>query len=151
MNDQLPITMLTFRAVIPARLQPYLNVWTPGLEEYYRPVVDAFRVAVESIEPVVRRPALWFITFATSPCRMQFPTGILTFERATESINTTIENIALIDVKEVLQMEHPFRVVAILAELVHLLLNVKDETLTMQIVSWLYKGVVVRDGWYELP
>lgn len=47
--------------------------------------------------------------------------------------------------------DHPFRVAAILAELVHLLLNVKDNDLTMQIVCWLYKGVVVRDGLYELP
>lgn len=81
MSDELPITIHTFRAVTPDRLKPYLNVWTPGLEEYYRPVVDAFRVAVESIEPAVRRPALWFINFATSPFRMDFPTGTLTFNR----------------------------------------------------------------------
>jgi len=143
------LTSKTFTEGLPPNIAPFFLVDTvafPG--QIFYPVVEAFWEAVGIIAPTVRTFRQINIIFGTSNFTIHFPAGSITYLKSTEVINACFNDIIFIDCERLIVADQTDRVVCILEELVHILYNVIDESLTMKIVSLLFPKIQEAEGQY---
>jgi hypothetical protein len=85
------ISAANFRAVAPATLRPFLRVDAAEMGDDFAPVVDAFQVACQRIEPVIRTASFWNILFQKNPFRLAIGAGELCFQAGADAVNTYLE------------------------------------------------------------
>jgi hypothetical protein len=112
------------------------------------PIVEAFWLSTKLIAPTIQITKLANVMFAANPFVVQLATGKLIYETEEGVINAYLNNIIFIDCNKLSALDYPFQVVCILEELVHVLMNVKDEDLVTKVVGWLYDGVHIQNGKY---
>lgn len=144
------ITCSDFEKVIPNSLKGLLVVDSRKLPDSFQPIVEAFGEAAGCIAPVIRTPKRVNAIISTNPFTMNIKTGTITYSTNDQVINASLNDIVFIECNKMMGMNHQFRVVGILEELVHVFLNVSDESLVTRIVSWLYDGINIVNGKYTL-
>lgn len=143
MNDNNPI---------PSDLQPFLVLHCPDLSKIPWQITKAITTAIEAIDDKIRIDKKYLIILDKSPFSLSvLDTNFLTCILDNEVISLTMENIVFLDYLK-LQCRPPEQTAAIvLEELVHCLMNVKDENLVKQIVLLLYPKVAYDkfQGYYR--
>jgi len=137
------LTSKVFTEGLPSNLAPFFLVDTvafPG--PIFFPVVEAFWEAVGIIAPTIRTFRQINIIFGTSNFTINLPAGSITYIKNTEVINACFNDMIFIDCERLIVEDHATRVVCILEELVHILYNVIDETITAKIVNFLSEGLI---------
>jgi hypothetical protein len=136
------ITSKVCTAGLPPTIAPFFLVDTIALPgPVFFPVVEAFWEAVAIIAPTVRSFRQINILFGAQNFTIHLSSGSLTYLKDPEVINACFNDMIFIDCERLLAEEHNVRVVCILEELVHILYNVIDETITAKIVSLLFPKI----------
>jgi hypothetical protein len=137
------LTSKVFAEGLPANIAPFFLVDTvafPG--PIFFPVVEAFWEAVGIIAPTIRTFRQINIIFGTSNFTINLAAGSLTYLKNAEVINACFNDMIFIDCERLIVEDHATRVVCILEELVHILYNVSDETITAKIVNLLSESLI---------
>lgn len=129
-------------------LRPYLMVESIALPRQYFTIIESFWRAADIISGTVRIPVKTNVVFATSPFRLNMPTGKLVYETRPDVINACLNGIVFLNCNKMAPLSPALQIACILEELVHMLMNVTDEDLATQIVGWLHDDIDVVDGKY---
>lgn len=135
---------------VPEALRPFLDVMSAPLPPSFEPIVRAFWTATEAIEPAVRIRMHIAVVFSTAPFSIDLANCELRVTPKDGVINLAVANIAFIDCNKIRNLPFPLIVASILEELVHIWLNVKDESLTGKIVAFLYPAVSSDDDIFRV-
>ena len=134
---------------LPPNIAPFFLVDTIALPgPIFFPVVEAFWEAVGIIAPTVRTFRQINILFGARDFTINLSSGSLTYMKDPEVINACFNDMIFIDCERLLAEDHTARVVCILEELVHILYNIIDETITAKIVSLLFPKIKEVSGKY---
>jgi hypothetical protein len=124
---------------IPRKFRPFLKLHRPNLSSVPWQISNALNTAIKAIGSKIRIDKKYLIILDQSPLSLPVvDTNSLNCTLGNEVIGLTMENIVFLDCQK-LRCRSPEETVAIvLEELVHCLMNVKDENLVKQIVVFLY-------------
>lgn len=143
------LTSKVFTQGLPPNIAPFFLVDTIALPgPIFFPVVEAFWEAVGIIAPTIRNFRQINIIFGTSQFTINTSSGSITYIKNKEVINSCFNDMIFIDCERILVEDETTRVVCILEELVHILYNVIDESITKKIVSFLFPKVKEESGKY---
>ncbi len=135
---------------IPEGVQPFLEVDALPLPQAFRPVVEAFWLAIGKLSLAIRFRKRANIVFAKAPFTLNLQNGQLTYIPKEGVINVHVEDIIFIDCERVALYPPWLQVATILEELIHVYMAVSDETLVSLIVCWLYDDCEFVNGQYRL-
>jgi hypothetical protein len=136
---------------VPEPLRSFTAIDSLPLPYSFKPIVEAFWIAANKINSVVRIRKWVYILFGKAPFMLSLSNGEFTYTPKNESIiNVHIEDMILLDCEKMMRYRPQIQVACILEELVHVFMNVSDETLVSQVVALLYDGVEFIDGQYHL-
>lgn len=136
-------------AGLPEILRSIVRVGSiPLCPDEFAAVSEALWLAASTIVGVISVPRPASITVARAPFTVMLGNGVLRFDPAPTTAHACVNDLIFIDVARLLQDKPAIRVACILEELVHVLLNVRDEELVKVIVGWLYNGVEYVEGAY---
>ena len=136
-------------ASLPQALRPFLAVDSlPLPASIFNDVSQAFWAAARALAPVVRLRRRAYICFTTAPFRLNLANGELRYTPNPDVVHVSVEEFIFIDVNKLLGYAYPLRVASILEELVHVFMNISDETLVSIVVAQLYPDVQFVDGGY---
>jgi len=131
-------------------IRPFLSISAAPMAREFRRVVEAFWLAASKIEKVMWMRRQVHVVFALPPFKLNLSNGTLTYTpHHNELINVHVEDIIFLNYEKMLTFKFQIQVACILEELVHVLMNISDESLVSKIVELLYDAVKVVDGKYS--
>ncbi len=137
-------------SVTPEPMRSFLVVDGLPFPRSYECIVRAFREAAEEINPVVSIGHRFGVIFSKAPFVLNLANSKFTYEpKRREIINFHVENTILLDCEKMMRYPFPIQVACILEELVHVLMNVSDESFVTEVVGLLYQGVSIVEGKYS--
>jgi hypothetical protein len=136
---------------IPQDLKPFLLVHLASdIEPEFENTIKAFWMAVEHFRPAVRLWRQVFVVFGSSPFTVTTPTGGAAFVSSERCVNFAMDAMVFIDCPKMAVHEFDFQVLAVLEELAHTFLNIKDEDLVTRVCCHLYPEAHYQDGRYGI-
>lgn len=135
---------------VPEPLRSFIAIDSLPLPYSFKPIVEAFWTAANKINPFLRIRKRVYVLFGKAPFILGLPNGEFRYTPKDESIiNVHLEDIILLDCEKMMRYKPQIQVACILEELVHVFMNVSNETLVSQVVALLYDGVEFIDGQYH--
>src|SRR5437016_2395215 len=133
---------------IPETLRPFLIILVVSpIPEKYALTIKAFWAALPPLAKAVQTWKQAFIYFGESPFIDESSRGDrVHFTLSEQPVATCWHDTVWIDVKRLNSHLFDFRVAAVLEELCHVFLNIKDETLVKRVVCHLYNRVRYHNG-----
>jgi len=151
MTTESKITAADIQQGLPTPIRAFLLVDSAELPESMRPIVKAFWEAAQLIQDTARVEQSVNVIFSTAPFSLNISTGKLVYTPREDVINAYVNNVIFLDCNKLAKVPYEFMVVAILEELVHVVMRVKDEDTASTIVDILYSGIEYTDGKFVLP
>jgi hypothetical protein len=134
---------------LPSRWQHHVAVCSPAIPEEHVHIAWAFWEAASRLDPCINHPKRLVAIFGEHPFMTNVGNGILTFSKVPDAVNAYVEGFAFFDIPRMLNYAPKLIVATILEELVHCMMNVRDEVLVKHMVAAMYPGVgVIQDGCY---
>lgn len=131
-------------------LQPFWGVTSCPVPETHTETIKALIKAIELICKKTKIDKKYHVIISKSPFTVPLSGGKLIYEAKPETINATIDHIIFLDLEKLYNHKYQIKVACILEEFVHAVMNVQDECLTSQIVSFLYPEIQLNHlGQYE--
>src|SRR5262249_33947653 len=116
-------------AGLPAELRPYWNVESIPIPRDKDSGVRALWEAAKILLPVIRVIDRVMIVVSPSPFQINLGTGQLVYSPRADVLSSCVERIVFLDVGRMLPYKYPAQVAIALEELVHVVLNIKDDRL----------------------
>jgi len=134
---------------IPERLKGFINICADQSSLSQPEISDALIEALSIIDQKLCLSQKCNIFISESPFTIPLESGTIIYQLKPDGIGSTFENLIFLDVGKLSGCKYEGKVVCILEEFVHCLMQVRDEILTSQIVSLLYPKVSSSpDGTY---
>ncbi len=135
------ITARDISAKIPDDTRCFLPISSANLLLAMNDSVNALLEAIDIVTGKVKLNQRVHIIIGTSPFTIALSNGVFSYSTQTQTIHANVENFIFLDFNKINQHPHQLKVACILEELVHALMNVKDENLVSRIVQCLYPHI----------
>jgi hypothetical protein len=132
-------------------MQNFLAIESQTFPARLQPMMQAFWEATRLIEASTRIRKKVFAVFSISPFNINLPLGAqLSLVIPPDIVSIHVEDTIYYDCRRIDQYEYRLQVAIFLEELVHVFMNVSDEDLVKEIVTYLYSGVQLQNGRYTV-
>lgn len=131
-------------------LKHYLEIHVAPGVPYHADFAMTFQAATLLIAPALDRPKFLSVIVGSSPFELAIGHHKLIFEQSETAAGTHLRDVIFLNFAYLSQCSLRIMTAAILEELAHGLMNIKDEPLVRTVVSFLFPKVGVNDiGYFE--
>lgn len=137
---------------MPPKIQSYLPVSSIDLPDTCDESINALIEAIEIITTKITLNRKVNLVISKSPFKIALNSGELSFVSKKEVHHVHIETFVFLDIDKLNSVSYPMKVVCVLEELAHAMMNISDEMFVSQVVGLMYAGISVNEqGQYVSP